>query len=260
MKALGIDIGNLTTKVVILDNKKILYRSIETSTDDSDSSANEAIGRALKDIQIDASEVYVVATGAGRKFVSASQAQKATTTCLARGIYHLFPSVRTAMDMGGETGTVIKIHKQGRLSDWANHDKCAAGTGVFLQQVSKIMQISMKEMSDLSLQAKRRADISGTCAVFAESEIVSHIHRMPPTPREEIVAGVYFSMVNRAISLCKRVGIEKDVAVSGGVALNAGLIKILEQELDFQVMVPEEPQIIAALGAAIIAQEHIEGG
>jgi predicted CoA-substrate-specific enzyme activase len=162
--------------------------------------------------------------------------------------------------MGAESSTVIKVNDRGRLNDWVNQDKCAAGTGIFLQQMAKLMQMPLEEMAALSLQARGRADITSTCAVFAESEVISHVHREPPTPKEDIVAGIYYSVVNRIISLCKRIGIERDVAVTGGVAQNRGLIKILEDELGFPVFVPEAPQLVAALGAAVVAQENIEKG
>jgi len=261
MKALGIDIGSLTTKAVILDDDGILASSIITSGDEAELSAKAALDDVLKRAGLSFNnDLYVVSTGIGGKSVSLSQQQKAIATCLARGIHYLYPSVRMAIDMGAESSTVIKVNERGRLNDWANQDKCAAGTGIYLQQMAKLMQIPMKEMAELSLQAKSKADISSTCAVFAESEVISHVHREPPTPKEEIVAGIYFSVVSRIISLCKRTGIEKDVAAVGGVALNRGLVKILEEELGLGVLVPGTPQLVAALGAAIIAKENMEKG
>jgi len=129
-----------------------------------------------------------------------------------------------------------------------------------LQQMAKIMRMSLEEMSQMSFQAKTRADISNTCAVFAESEVISNVHRMPPTPMPDIVAGIYASMVSRIMAMCKRVGIEQGVAVVGGVAMNKGFINILEQDLGFKVFVPESPQAVAALGAAIIAKENVDKG
>jgi len=131
---------------------------------------------------------------------------------------------------------------------------------MFLQQMAKLMGLSLAEMSKLSFKAESRADISNTCAVFAESEVISHVHREPPTPKEEIIAGIYFSVVSRIMSLCKRLGVEKDVAVVGGVALSSGLVSILEEGLGFGVLVPDVPQRVAALGAAIIARENMEKG
>jgi predicted CoA-substrate-specific enzyme activase len=260
MKALGIDIGSLTTKAVILDDG-ILASSIIPSGDEADLSARAAVEDVLNRAGLSPNhDLYIVSTGVGGKSVSLSQQSKAITTCLARGIHYLYPSVRMAIDMGAESSTAIKVNERGRLNDWVNQDKCAAGTGIFLQQMAKLMLMPLEEMSELSLKAKSRADITSTCAVFAESEVISHVHREPPTPKEEIIAGIYFSVVSRIISLCKRIGIEQDVAAIGGVTLNRGLVKILEEELGVGVLVPDAPQLVAALGAAVIARENIEKG
>jgi predicted CoA-substrate-specific enzyme activase len=208
MKALGIDIGSLTTKIVVLNNNGILSSSTTLSGDEAESSAETAIAETLNQagLSLD-SDCYIVSTGAGGKSLSLSRQAKAITTCLARGIHYLLPSARTVIDMGAESSIIIKVNERGRVSDWANHDKCASGTGIFLQQMARLMQMPLEEMSRLSLQAKARADISSTCAVFAESEVISHVHRVPPTPKEEIVAGIYASMVSHIMALGKRMGI-----------------------------------------------------
>ena len=261
MKALGIDAGSLTTKAVILGNDGILASCIVHSDDDVESSAKAAMEEVLNLAGVSFNnDLYTVSTGVGGKSVSFSHKKKTITTCLARGISYLVPSARTTIDMGAESSTVIKVNERGHIIDWVNHDKCASGTGVFLQQMAKLMQMPVEEMSKLSLQAKSKADISGTCAVFAESEVISHVHRDPPTPKEEIIAGIHFSVVSRIISLCKRIGIERDVAVVGGVALNTGLVKIIEEEMGFGILVPDRPQIVAALGAAVIARENMGKG
>jgi predicted CoA-substrate-specific enzyme activase len=258
MKAVGLDIGSLTTKAVVMDADKIESFAIIASGEEAESTARQAIEQALNGTGATLSDINLVSTGIGGKLVSFATQQKSITTCLARGISSLFPSARMLIDMGAESSTIIKLNERGRLTDWLGHDKCAAGTGMFLQQMAKLMQMPLEEMATLSLQARNAAEISSTCAVFAESEVISHVHRDPPTPREDIVAGVYSSVVSRIMALAKRVGIEKDVAVSGGVALNAGLVKILETELGLHVLVPEKPQLVAALGAARIAGENIE--
>jgi len=155
---------------------------------------------------------------------------------------------------------VMRVNERGRVRDWANQDKCAAGTGIFIQQMAKLMQMSIEEMSRLSMGAKNPPDITNTCAVFAESEVISHVHRVPPTPRADLIAGIYASMVSRVMALCKRVGIEKDVVVVGGVAMNTGLVSILQQEMKCPVLIPENPQMTAALGAAILAREALDKG
>ena len=261
MKAVGIDIGSLTTKVVILEGDRILSSVITSSGDEPEQVAREAIENALSQVGLDFSDdLYIVSTGVGGKSVPFSQQQKAITTCLARGTYYLLPSVQMVIDMGAESSTVVRLNERGRVSDWVNHDKCAAGSGIFLQQMAKLMQMSIEEMSKLSFKAKSRADITSTCAVFAESEVISHVHRGPPTPKEEVIAGIYASVVGRIMALCKRVGIKKDVAVVGGVALNSGLVNILEKEMGFGMMVPDTPQLVAALGAAILARENVGKG
>ncbi len=260
MKALGIDVGSQNIKAVVLDGVGPLASTSLPAGEGAESIAKSAMEDVIKKSGLGADGWYIVATGVGGKAVTFSQQQKAITTCLARGVHHLFPTARMVIDMGAETSTVLKINDRGRVTDWAGQDKCAAGTGMFLQSMAKVMQVKLDEMAEYSLRAKNRADISGTCAVFAESEVISHIHRVPPTPKEEIIAGIHSSMVSRVMGLLKRLGIEKDVAIVGGVARNKGLVDILEKELGFKVLVPENPELVAALGAAILAKENIEKG
>jgi (R)-2-hydroxyacyl-CoA dehydratese activating ATPase len=260
MLTLGLDIGSLNVKAVCLVDQNIAGTGIVLVGDDVENSARLAINSAMKNDDTNLTSVPILATGAGVKSVSFVQQQKSLTTCLARGVHHLSPAARMAIDMGAESTTVIKISEKGKVMDWVNHDKCASGTGLFLQQMAKLMGNSFAEMSQLSHEAKSRAEISNTCAVFAESEVISHVHRVPPTPKEDIVAGINFSVVCRILALCKRIGITRDVAVTGGVALNEGLVTILEQELSYKVLRLPSPQTIAALGAAIIARENLEKG
>jgi len=259
-KALGIDIGSLTTKAVIVGDDGVLASSTAPTIDTAESSARATAQQALSQLGLDFdSGLHVVSTGVGGKSVSFSQ-PKAITTCLARGGNHLVPSARMIIDIGAESITIVKVNERGRVSDWGNQDKCAAGTGIFIQQMARLMHLSLEEMAALSLEATARADISSTCAVFAESEVISHVHRVPPTPKQDIAAGIYFSMAHRILGLCKRIGIQKDVAVTGGVALNTGLVRILGEELGDRILMPQMPQTVAALGAAIIARENAHKG
>jgi (R)-2-hydroxyacyl-CoA dehydratese activating ATPase len=260
MKALGIDVGSLNVKAVILDGQGPLASTQLPAGEGSEACAKTAMEEVIRKAGLTPDGWYIVATGVGGKAVTFSQQQKAITTCLARGVHQLFPTARMVIDLGAETSTILRINDRGRVVDWAGQDKCAAGTGMFLQAMSKVMQLNLEQMAEYSLRAKNRADITGTCAVFAESEVISHIHRVPPTPKEEIIAGIHASMVSRIMGLLKRLGIEKDVAVVGGVAKNKGLIDILEKELGFKVLVPEDPEMVAARGAAILAKENIEKG
>jgi len=260
VNTLGIDIGSLNIKTVLLGENGIIASGISPCGEQVEASAREAVARVLDKEGISLDNLPAVATGVGAKSASFINQQKVITTCLARGINYLFPSVRMVIDMGAESTTVIKLSGRGKLTDWVNHDKCASGTGLFLQQMAKLMALPIEKMAVLSYNSTVKADITSTCAVFAESEVISHVHRDPPTPMEDLAAGIFYSVVSRVISLCKRIGIEKDVAVTGGVAMNSGLVKILEKELGFEVIKPEEPGIVAALGAAIVARENAEKG
>ena len=257
MKVAGIDVGSRTVKVVILEDSKILSQSAIIAADEAAVDAERALDEALKGPPVMSREdlEYIVVTGTGRKDVPFASKQRTSMTCLARGAYSLFPGARIIIDMGAETCTVIKLDERGRIMDSVGHDRCAAGTGIFLETMARLMQMSLDEMANLSLLAEREAEISNTCAVFAEQEVVSNIHRDPPTPKSEIIAGIHGSVAERIVGLCKRVGIKEDIVLTGGVAKNQGLVKKLEEKMGSKVKLPERPQIVAALGAALIARE-----
>lgn len=260
MNRLGIDVGSQNTKAVVLGADGVLARVVLNSGDDADVTARQAAAQAAEAAGLTWNETdwYVVSTGHGGKSVTLSRLHKAITTCTGRGTAYLMPTARVVIDMGAESTTVLKVNPRGRLSAWENQDKCASGTGIFLQQMSNLMHVPIAEMSELALKASGRAEISNTCAVFSESEVISHVHRVPPTPMPEIAAGIYASMVSRVMAMLKRIGIEREVALVGGVAHHRGMQHILETELGFPVLVPEAPDTVGALGAAIIAGEQLE--
>ena len=237
----------------------ILSSAVVLSSDSAESSATAALEQALAGAGQDG-DVYVVSTGAGGKAVSFGRQNRAITTCLARGVHFLMPEARTVIDMGAESITVVRINERGRVSDYGSQDKCAAGTGIFLQQMAKLLRLSMEEMATASSKAKATAEITGTCAVFAESEVISHIHRDPPTPVEDIVAGIYSSMVRRIMAQLQRVGIKREVAVTGGVAANSGLVSILAEQVGCNLLIPLTPELAGAIGAALIAKENMMQG
>jgi predicted CoA-substrate-specific enzyme activase len=259
LKAIGLDIGSLTTKMVVMENGVISHTSIATTGEDPESVPLEMLSGVLKNGNPGKEEKsLIISTGVGSKSVSINAQPKSINTCLARGINFLFPSARMVIDIGAESSTVVKLNERGRVKDSANQDKCASGTGLFLQQMSKIVEMPLEDMATISDIEKTKVDISSTCAVFAESEVISYVHRDPPIPKSDIVVGIYASVISRIMAMCKRLGIEKDIAVSGGVGLNRGLVKVLEKELGFNVLIPEQPQLIAAIGAAILAKENME--
>ncbi len=258
MRTIGLDVGSLSTKAVVMDGDGVVSSAVVRSSDSAQDSARAALEQALARAGPDGDrEAAVVATGAGAGALSLNGQRKAVTTCLARGVHFLLPEARTAIDMGAQTITVVRINERGRLSDYGHQDKCAAGTGIFLQQMAGVLRLSLEEMSAAASRAKGRVEITGTCAVFAESEVISLIHRDPPAPVEDIVAGIYRSMVNRIMAQLQRLGIRREVAVAGGVAASEGLVSILARELGCGVLVPPNPELAGAIGAALVARESL---
>lgn len=252
----GVDVGSLTTGVVLVDDKGIVSARTISSVDEGEVRARKALAEAL-DGSLTLEDIgYIVSTGVGRKAISFAHKQKALSSCLARGVNLLFPTARTVIDVGAETCTVVRINQKGLPDDSASNERCASGTGVFLESVAKLMRLGMEEMARASLSAQGKAEITNMCAIFAEQEIISHIHRNPPTPVNDIIAGVHASMATRVGGLAKKVGIKPDVAFTGGVARNTGFVRALEENLGVSLLVPDEPQLVAALGAACIARDE----
>jgi len=254
MIAAGIDVGSLSTKVVILKNKKILSVSILSTGDEGSVMAEKAMESALKTANLSIDKIdNIVATGYARKMVHLAKVSKSDTLCHSKGAYFFFPSAKTVISVGAESSKIIKLDKNGNVQDFAGNDKCASGTGIFLDTMAKALEISIEDMGQLSLNFKEKATISNMCAVFAESEVVSHVHR--GTRRNDILAGIHESIAERIVGMSNRVGITNDVILTGGVAKNIGLVKAIEEKLEQKVYVPQNPLITGALGAALVAAE-----
>jgi len=255
MIPLGIDVGSLNTKLVIFNNDK--YISDIVPTPDRAEENGEMIGKAMRRIGCKSvSELNIVSTGIGGKSIQYPNQGKGLTTCLALGMRYLLPSVRLIVDLGAESINVVGLNKMGMPYKLVKQDKCASGTGMFLQQTAKIMGISLEEMASLQINAESKVEITNTCVVFAESEIISYLHGRSICSKEQIVAGVYCSIASTIIGLCKKVDIDDgDIAVTGGVALNRSFIRVLEHEMGRNIFVPADPHIVPALGAALIARK-----
>jgi predicted CoA-substrate-specific enzyme activase len=194
-----------------------------------------------------------VATGYGRVAVAFADRQVTEISCYARGIHHLYPQVQTVIDIGGQDSKVVAVGPGGRPLDFAMNDKCAAGTGRFLEVMARALQLDLAEIGPNALRARRAADISSTCTVFAESEVISLVAR--GVDREEILAGICQAIARRVGAMARRVGVVPPVAIAGGVAKNVGVVNALEQFLGEELLVPPEPQIVGALGAALLARD-----
>ena len=198
-----------------------------------------------------------MATGYGRIAIDYADSQVTEISCYARGINQLHPEVRTIIDIGGQDSKAISVDKEGRVVDFLMNDKCAAGTGRFLEVMAKALELEIGDLGDISLRATELHQVSSTCTVFAESEVVTLVAE--GVNREDIVAGLHAAIAKRIVSMVKRVGLSPPVAMAGGVAKNMGVVKAIEEEIGEPLVVPREPQIVGALGAAILAMEDMQG-
>jgi predicted CoA-substrate-specific enzyme activase len=199
----------------------------------------------------------VVATGAGRMNAPYAGKQRPTVSCLAGAAHFLYPQARTIVDAGAESSTAIRLSADGTVADMTGNDKCAGGSGTFLDNMSQMLRIPLSEMGAVSLEATSAQPISATCAVFAESEVISLVHGSPPVPMANIVAGIHESMVDRLFALAQRVGMQPEVVMTGGVSKNSGVVRAMAARLGKPVLVPDDPQMMAALGAALVAQQRL---
>ena len=255
MALAGIDVGSVNTSVIIFDGGRILSEFIINSSE-ADSEPHRATERALRMAGLGWSDIAaVVATGRGRSGVCFAQRQSSEVMCQARGALWLFPLARTVINLGAESSRVISLNQYGRVQSFATNDKCAAGCGLFLDSMACLMGMSVAEMGELALGVEVVEEVSSRCAVFAESEVISHIHR--GVAKERIVAGLHRAVADRILDLVSRVTVQREVVLTGGVVKNRALVKELEAKLGFAVCLPPEPQVVGAIGAAILAREQL---
>jgi predicted CoA-substrate-specific enzyme activase len=250
----GVDIGSTMTKVVLMDKADNLLSVIKGPTGaEHRQLANEVMHQALQEANLHIDDVsYIVATGYGRLNVPFADRQITELSCHARGVSSLFPNARTAIDIGGQDAKCMKIDK-GRLISFVMNDKCAAGTGRFLEVTAAALGIKLEDMGDISLKATKKIPLSNLCTVFAQQEVVALLSRGEEL--ENILAGLHDALASRVAALARRLGIEPDLVLTGGVAKNSGIVKAMKDSLGCEILVPEEPLITGALGAAILAKE-----
>lgn len=250
----GIDIGASTGKIVLLDNTKICADIVIPSRFDTGrlvetlcELGTEQAGISLEEIQ------YTVATGYGRSQVPMAQKVVTEITCHARGAYYFNEGVRTVIDIGGQDSKGIALDERGKVIDFVMNDKCAAGTGRFLEVMADALEVRLEDLGELSFQSREHIPISSTCTVFAESEVISYKNQ--GKEKEDIVAGLLKAIASRIAAMVNQISIHEKILVTGGVAFNTGVVRELEKKLGMPVNVPETPQIMGALGAALIAHE-----
>ncbi len=254
----GIDAGAKNTKVVILRDGEVVGRGMNLTGFDQSEAVEKAFVMALEEAGLARDQVNrTVATGAGRKAVSLAQGGVTEVTADARGANRLMPSARTVVDVGAEEGRGISINEKGSVVDFAINEKCAAGAGAFTEAMARALEIPLEDIGELSLQSTKSIDMNAQCTVFAESELVTLVHSNTATA--DIARSVHDAISSRITSMVRRVGLQPEVILIGGVGYNVGFKKSLEEDLGMHVAVPEYPEYVTALGAAIIAKEQLGG-
>ena len=257
MYTLGIDIGSSSSKAVILKDGAELVSSAVVQVGTGTSGPGRGMEAVFADIDLKPEDIdFTVATGYGRFSVENADKQISEITCHAKGIYYLVPTARTIIDIGGQDAKAIALSDKGNILQFYMNDKCAAGTGRFLDVMSRVLEIPLVKMGEAHFKAAEWASVSSTCTVFAESEVISQLSK--GLTRESIVAGVHKSVATKACSLVRRCGsIMNDVVMCGGVAQNPGAVDAIEKELGQKITVAPNPQITGALGAALLAYEEL---
>ena len=251
---MGIDIGSGTSKGVITQDGKPLAYCLLPSGVNYRGTAERLRDELLAKAGLSPKDIaYTIATGHGADSIPFSNEQVADIRCCARGINSIFPSVRTVIDIQGMSSQVTRLNEKGQVINFVVSEKCAAGSGRFLDVMANVLRIDLEDIGSLSLKSKNPVAFTTGCAVFGESEAISRVSE--GASKEDILAGVHKALANKVSSLVDRVGLEKDCAISGGGALNVGLIKSVEEKLGIQLLVPSQPQFVTALGAAIMAEE-----
>lgn len=251
---MGVDIGSASSKVVILQDGKEIIAGVVVPVGTGTSGPVRALQQAMTIAGVERSQISkVVVTGYGRMTFPDADEQVSEITCHAKGVHFLVPEARTIIDIGGQDAKVIKLDEQGYVSNFVMNEKCAAGTGRFLEVMARVLEVEVSRLEELGQQAETMVPISSTCTVFAESEVISQLAAGKNGP--DVVAGIHQSVARRVAGLAGRVGLTPAVVMTGGVAQNGGVVKAMEKELKVPIIVAPRSQLTGALGAALIAFE-----
>ncbi len=255
--AAGIDVGSTQTKSILLDGSCAIVARLLIDTGANVVRAGQrALDGLLSESGVDRSDIgFVVGTGYGRYKIEAGDTQVTEISCHARGAHMLFPDTRTVIDMGGQDTKAIKVGPDGDVADFCMNDKCAAGTGRFLAGAAEVLGLTLDEIGEISLKGTKPIRLTSVCTVFVESDILSHLAQKQKV--EDILAGVHVAIASRTIGLVRRVGVERQVTFTGGVARNIGMVRALEKKLDTPLNISPDSQFIGAIGAALFALDHV---
>ncbi|WP_332237160.1 acyl-CoA dehydratase activase [Sporolactobacillus sp. KGMB 08714] len=259
MYTLGIDIGSTATKGVILEDGRSIVRKALAPVGAGTSGPSRVMQALFQDAEPPLTENDIsgsVVTGYGRMTFKKADHQISELSCHAKGVFFLLPAARTIIDIGGQDAKVLKLSSEGDLLNFVMNDKCAAGTGRFLDVMAGVLEVKVEDLGKLAHQSERPSVISSTCTVFAESEVISRLAH--GEKKTDVIAGISRSIARRISGLVFRAGVEEDVIMTGGVACNSGVVRMMEDVLKVPIILPEIPQFTGALGAALYAYERIK--
>ncbi|GAB6162882.1 phenyllactyl-CoA dehydratase activase FldI [Desulfothermus naphthae] len=252
----GVDAGSTFTKVVVIDNNGIVIgHKIQPTGIDCSNTARELFDNLCRELGISQSNIFVTSTGYGRRMIDFADHNVTEIKAHAVGGSRKLlegKKIRTLIDIGGQDSKVILIDQEGEVINFSMNDKCAAGTGRFLEVIARVLQVEVKDLGELSSQAKNPCQINSQCAVFAESEVISLLARKKKP--SDIIAGIHRSLARRISSMARKTGVEPEVLLTGGGALNPALVAAIEEELMMDVHVEGNPQLNGAIGAALIGK------
>jgi benzoyl-CoA reductase subunit D len=252
MATAGIDIGTQTVKVVILKNGEVAGKAKVFSGFDPVKSADEAMATALNEAKLTIADLkHVTATGSGMDLAPRKDSTISMMGADAKAGVRLFPKARTIIDIGAEEARAVKCDEKGIMVDFVVNERCAAGAGTFIEAMARALELKMEDMGPLSLKAERASTINASCVIFGESDVVTLIHRQESKP--EITRAVFDAMADRVSSMVRRLGVNPDVVLVGGVAKDVGFIASLKRKLGVDLFIPENPDFVGALGAALVA-------
>ena len=253
MLTIGIDVGSITAKAAVVRDGEVFSDKLILTGYNARNAGEKVFDAIIKESGIDRSAVdRIISTGYGRKSVEIADKAVTEITCHAMGAHHLNPAVRSVIDIGGQDSKAIVVDKSGSVKDFAMNDKCAAGTGRFLEVMAKALEVELDHFGQFSINADQPSKISSLCTVFAESEVISLISK--GEERENIIAGIHESIAARVVAMAGRTGLKAPVMMTGGVAKNIGVVKALEKKLGQPIEVSPQSQVTGAIGAALLAQ------
>lgn len=251
----GIDIGSTMTKAVIFDGE-IIASLIGPTGPEHRRLAHRVMQKALQQAGIAfESLTYIISTGYGRINVPFADKQITEISCHAKGVVHLFPYARTVIDIGGQDSKAITMDATGRPTNFIMNDKCAAGSGRFIEVIADSLGLKLDDMGEISLKSASPAQISNICTIWAQQEVAARLAEGVPVP--DLVAGIHKSLAERVVRMVNRLKIEKEVILTGGGGKNKGLVKALSEQLGYDLLVPQEPLITGALGAALLGRDLV---